>query len=102
MFVLHDLAAGILLLRRNRFRRLRYNRRFALLMLKRVTRLMAAAAIGLAQQTPVAISGARIIPIGGPEIPNGVLVVQNGKIVAVGAIRSMSVTRTSKRPAPAA
>ena len=37
----------------------------------------------LAQQNPVAVVGARIIPITGPEIPNGTMVVQNGKIVAV-------------------
>lgn len=37
-----------------------------------------------AQDTPVAIRGARIIPITGPEIENGVLVVHRGKITAVG------------------
>lgn len=33
---------------------------------------------------PLALVGARLIPIDGPEIPNGVLVVDKGKIVAVG------------------
>jgi len=38
----------------------------------------------IAQETPQAFIGARIIPIEGPEIPNGVLVVHKGRIVAVG------------------
>jgi imidazolonepropionase-like amidohydrolase len=38
-----------------------------------------------AQTTPVAFRGARIIPISGPEIPNGTVVVQGGRIVAIGA-----------------
>jgi imidazolonepropionase-like amidohydrolase len=60
-------------------------------MLKRLSLYLAAAALGFAQQTPVAITGGRIIPIAGPEIPNGVLVVQNGKILAVGAAGSVTV-----------
>jgi imidazolonepropionase-like amidohydrolase len=38
-----------------------------------------------AQETPLALTGARIVPVAGPEIPHGTLVVQGGKIVAVGA-----------------
>lgn len=38
----------------------------------------------MGQPTPIAFTGARIIPIAGPEIANGTLVVQNGKILAVG------------------
>lgn len=38
-----------------------------------------------AQETPQAFIGARLIPIGAPEIENGVLIIQGGKIVAVGA-----------------
>jgi imidazolonepropionase-like amidohydrolase len=38
-----------------------------------------------AQQQPQVFRGAHIIPISGPVIENGVLVVQNGKISAVGA-----------------
>lgn len=41
-----------------------------------------------AQTAPTAFTGARIIPITGPEITDGVLVVQNGKIVAVGPTAS--------------
>ncbi len=39
-----------------------------------------------AQEKPQAFVGARIIPIEGPEIENGVLVVQHGKILAVGGV----------------
>ena len=45
----------------------------------------------LAQDTPQAYVGARIIPIIGLEIPDGVLVVQQGKIVTIGPARSTSV-----------
>jgi imidazolonepropionase-like amidohydrolase len=41
-------------------------------------------ALLMGQPTPIAFTGARIIPIAGPEIANGTLVVQNGKILAVG------------------
>jgi len=37
-----------------------------------------------AQETPVAFTGAQIIPIAGTPITNGVLLVQHGRIVAVG------------------
>jgi imidazolonepropionase-like amidohydrolase len=46
--------------------------------------LALAAPLALAQEKPQAFLGARIIPITGPEIPKGVLVVRQGKIVAVG------------------
>ena len=38
-----------------------------------------------AQTVPVAFRGARIIPVTGPEIPSGTVVVQGGKIIAIGA-----------------
>lgn len=46
--------------------------------------LLLAAAL-TAQETPQAFTGARIIPVVGDEILEGTLVVQNGKIVAVGS-----------------
>lgn len=49
-----------------------------------------------AQQRPVAFTGARIIPIAGPEIADGVVVVQNGKIVAVGPT-STSIPANAQR-----
>ena len=36
------------------------------------------------QETPIAFVGAKIIPIAGEQIANGVLVVQRGKIVSIG------------------
>jgi imidazolonepropionase-like amidohydrolase len=49
-------------------------------------------AIGLfAQERPIAFTGARIIPIAGPEISNGVLVIHQGKITAVGARQSIAL-----------
>ena len=43
-----------------------------------------AALVAAAQTAPVAITGARVIPIAGAEIDNGVVVFQNGRIVSVG------------------
>ena len=43
-----------------------------------------AAAGASAQDTPVAFIGARIIPIEGPEIANGAVVLHRGRIVAIG------------------
>ena len=37
-----------------------------------------------AQERPVAFTGATVIPVSGPEIKDGVLVVHRGKVVAVG------------------
>jgi imidazolonepropionase-like amidohydrolase len=47
--------------------------------------LCALASPAFAQQTPVAFTNARIIPIAGPEIDRGTVLVQDGKITAVGA-----------------
>lgn len=46
--------------------------------------LLSLCAVAAAQERPVAFTGARVIPIAGPEIANGVVVVQNGKIIAAG------------------
>ncbi len=45
--------------------------------------LLAASALQ-AQDNPVVIRGATLIPVSGPEITNGVLVVHRGKITAIG------------------
>lgn len=50
-----------------------------------------------AQESPVAFTGARIIPIAGPEIPDGTVVVQNGKIAAVGPTASTQIPANARR-----
>jgi imidazolonepropionase-like amidohydrolase len=45
-----------------------------------------------AQDKPTAYIGAKIIPIIGQPIDNGILLVQNGKIVAVGDARTVKLT----------
>lgn len=47
--------------------------------------LLAPAAVAFAQEKPTAFTGAHIIPIVGQPIDNGTLLVQGGKIIAVGA-----------------
>ena len=53
--------------------------------------LLGLAASLSAQEKPVAFTGAQIIPIAGEPIANGVLVVQHGKILAVGAAGSVAI-----------
>ena len=50
-----------------------------------------------AQETPIAFTGARVIPIAGPEIPDGTVVVQNGKILAVGPAASVAIPTNAQR-----
>jgi imidazolonepropionase-like amidohydrolase len=45
---------------------------------------LVAAPLAPAQEKPVAVTGAHILTISGPEIDNGVLIVQRGKITAIG------------------
>lgn len=61
-----------------------------------VARFTLAVALGAvatlsAQDRPIAFTGAQIIPIVGEPIPSGVLVVQGGKIVAVGPAATVRV-----------
>jgi imidazolonepropionase-like amidohydrolase len=51
----------------------------------------------LAHADPIAVIGARILPISGPEIVNGVLVFENGRIVAVGARDEVRIPRDAER-----
>ena len=53
--------------------------------------LLGLAASLSAQEKPIAFTGAQIIPIAGEPIANGVLVVQHGKILAVGAAGSVAI-----------
>ena len=53
--------------------------------------LVAACGTAHAQEKPVAVTGAHIIPIAGPEIDGGVLIVQKGKITAIGPAASVKV-----------
>jgi imidazolonepropionase-like amidohydrolase len=46
---------------------------------------------------PRAYVGARLIPIAGPEIEQGALVVQGGKITAVGAAKSVAIPANAER-----
>lgn len=48
--------------------------------------------IAAAQERPTAYINARIIPISGPAIEQGILLVQNGKIIAVGDARSVRLS----------
>jgi hypothetical protein len=47
--------------------------------------LAALPALGAAQEKPLAIRGARVVTVSGPVIEKGVVVVERGRIVAVGA-----------------
>jgi imidazolonepropionase-like amidohydrolase len=49
------------------------------------------------QEAPVAFVGARLVPIEGPEIPNGVLVVHRGRIVAAGDAATTRVPADAAR-----
>ncbi len=49
------------------------------------------------QQRPTAYIGARIIPIVGPPIENGVLLIQNGKITNVGTAQSVQIPANAER-----
>jgi len=50
-----------------------------------------------AQDEPHAFVGARVIPVAGPEIPDGVVVTRGGKIVAVGPAGSTPVPADAVR-----
>jgi imidazolonepropionase-like amidohydrolase len=59
--------------------------------------LLVCAATAFAQDRPIAFTGARIIPISGPEVPNGTVVIQNGKILAAGPTASTAVPANAQR-----
>ncbi|MGZ5474672.1 MAG: amidohydrolase family protein [Thermoanaerobaculia bacterium] len=45
----------------------------------------------------VAFTGAKVIPVSGPEIESGTLIVRDGKIVAVGAVGSVTIPSGAER-----
>ncbi|MCA1622355.1 MAG: amidohydrolase family protein [Acidobacteria bacterium] len=49
------------------------------------------------QQKPTAFIGARIIPVSGQPIEDGILIVQNGKITAVGDARTVRLSSNVQR-----
>ena len=51
--------------------------------------------LSFAQVNPIVFTGAKIIPISGKPIENGVLVIQNGKIVSVGSSDEVEVSGKS-------
>lgn len=51
----------------------------------------------LAQEIPIAFVGGRVIPIEGDEIDRGAVVVQNGKIIAVGPANSLAIPTGAQR-----
>src|SRR5688572_13331126 len=59
--------------------------------------LMGCAACVFAQTRPIAFTGARLIPVSGSDISDGVLVVHNGRIVAAGAASSVVVPAGAER-----
>lgn len=59
--------------------------------------LLSAAALCTGQQNPAAFIGAKIIPVSGLEIERGTLVVQAGKIIAVGPAASTNIPSGSTR-----
>ena len=56
-----------------------------------------AAALAGAQDLPQAFIGARVIPIAGPEIENGTVVIHEGKIVAVGEASETATPDSAER-----
>ncbi len=66
-------------------------------MFQRAVVFLCLCSAALPQSTPVAFVGGRVIPIAGPEIPQGVVILQNGKVVAVGPAGSTSIPAGAQR-----
>jgi imidazolonepropionase-like amidohydrolase len=60
-------------------------------LLRAAALLLASPFVVGAQDQPQVFVGARVIPIAGPEIPIGVVVIERGKIVAVGPLGSTKI-----------
>ncbi|MBC7924709.1 MAG: amidohydrolase family protein [Bryobacteraceae bacterium] len=50
-----------------------------------------------AQEKAIAFTGARVIPISGPEIPQGTIVIRNGKIERVGPTAAVAIPADAER-----
>jgi imidazolonepropionase-like amidohydrolase len=59
--------------------------------------LVFAAQPAVAQEQPIAFIGARVIPVAGPELPNGTVVIHQGKVMAVGASGSVAIPDGAER-----
>ncbi len=59
--------------------------------------LISLCAVSLAQSQAVVFTGARVIPIEGPEIADGAVVIQNGKIIVVGATGAVRIPDGAQR-----
>ena len=57
----------------------------------------AATSASHAQDVPIAFTGAHVIPVAGPEIDKGTVVVQRGKILAVGADGAVAIPAGAER-----
>jgi hypothetical protein len=58
---------------------------------------VSAAGPAVAQDRPVAFMGAEVLPVSGPPIPAGVVVVANGKITAVGPAATTPIPADAER-----
>ncbi|MEX2264065.1 MAG: amidohydrolase family protein [Bryobacteraceae bacterium] len=65
--------------------------------MQRAILYLSLAGFAFGQSQPIAFTGARIIPISGPEIPNGVLVIQSGRILAAGPAGSTALPSGARR-----
>lgn len=59
--------------------------------------VVAAPAVVAAQDTPIAFVGARVIPIGAPEIAEGTVIIHRGKIVGVGPVAGVAIPAGAER-----
>jgi len=51
----------------------------------------------VAQQRPLAFVGAEVIPIAGPALPAGVVIVQGGRIIAIGPVGTTTIPADADR-----